>query len=286
MPAAGSSLEYLFSYGTLQLESVQLATFGRRIAGTADALAGFEQSVVELEDGMAAAPSGRAQFPIIMFSGRDSDIVRGLVLRVTEEELQKADTYETEAYRRIAVTLCSGARAWVYADPACPAPGVDQGADTVNAQVRAIGLVEALRQRAEDDYWGGEQACISLAADFTSEALQGLADFSHIEVLFLFHQVEPSKIVRGARHPRNNKTWPAVGIFAQRGKNRPNRIGSTICRLLRVEGRKLFVTELDAIDGTPVLDIKPVMAEFLPRESVRQPDWSHEIMREYWLRKT
>ena len=81
MPAAGSSLEYLFSYGTLQLESVQLATFGRRIAGTADALAGFEQSVVELEDGMAAAPSGRAQFPIIMFSGRDSDIVRGLVLR-------------------------------------------------------------------------------------------------------------------------------------------------------------------------------------------------------------
>ena len=277
--------ESLFSYGTLQFEPVQIATFGRRIAGTADSLAGFEQSVVELEDGTAVVPSGRAQFPIIRFSGRDSDIVRGLVFRVTEEDLQRADKYETAAYRRIAVTLRSGARAWVYVDAAGPARGDDQGADTASTQVRAVGFVEALRQRAEDDYWGGEQACISLSRDFSTDALQGLTDFSHIEVLFLFHMVEPSKIVSGARHPRNNKAWPAVGIFAQRGKNRPNRIGSTICRLLRVEDRKLFVAELDAIDGTPVLDIKPVMAEFLPRERIWQPDWSHELMREYWLRK-
>ena len=111
------------------------------------------------------------------------------------------------------------------------------------------------------------------------------ADFSHVEVLFVFHEVEPSKIVVGARHPRNNRAWPAVGIFAQRGKNRPNRIGSTICRVVRVEGTKLIVSELDAINGTPVLDIKPVMVEFLPREQVRQPAWSHELMREYWLSK-
>jgi len=155
----------------------------------------------------------------------------------------------------------------------------------MNAQVQAIGYVEAPRSRAEDDFWGEEEACITLTDQLAPEALQGLADFSHVEVLFLFHRVEPSKIVTGARHPRNNKAWPAVGIFAQRGKNRPNRIGSTICRLLRVDGRKLIVAELDAIDGTPVLDIKPVMIEFLPRQEVRQPDWSHELMREYWLRK-
>jgi len=155
----------------------------------------------------------------------------------------------------------------------------------VKVQVQAVGFVEAARRQKHDDFWGGEQACISLTGEFTAEALQGLADFSHVEVLFLFHQAEPSKIVIGARHPRNNKAWPAVGIFAQRGKNRPNRIGSTICRVVRVEGRKLYVAELDAIDGTPVLDIKPVMVEFLPREEVRQPSWSHEIMREYWLRK-
>lgn len=155
----------------------------------------------------------------------------------------------------------------------------------MNTQVQTIGFVEAARPHAEDDFWGGEEACISLAEEFTAESLQGLSDFSHVEVLFLFHEVEPSKIVKGARHPRNNNAWPAVGIFAQRGKNRPNRIGSTICRVIRVEGTKLFVAELDAINGTPVLDIKPVMAEFLPRQQVRQPSWSHELMREYWSRK-
>src|SRR5690606_12174880 len=96
------------------------------------------------------------------------------------------------------------------------------------------------------------------------------------------HGVAPEKIVSGARHPRNNRDWPAVGILAQRGKNRPNRLGSTICRVLRVDGRKLWVAELDAIDGTPVLDVKPVMQEFLPREPVRQPAWTHELMQAYW----
>ena len=153
------------------------------------------------------------------------------------------------------------------------------------AYVQPIGFVSAPRPHAEDDFWGGEEAIIGLTEPYTAEALQGLADFSHIEVLFLFHEVEPGKIVSGARHPRNNKAWPAVGIFAQRGRNRPNLIGSTICRLVRVHGTTLHVMELDAIDGTPVLDIKPVMAEFLPREPVRQPAWSTDLMNRYWLRK-
>ena len=153
------------------------------------------------------------------------------------------------------------------------------------AHVQPIGFVSAPRPHAEDDFWGGEEASITLTKPFTAEALQGLAEFSHVEVLFLFHEVEEGKIVSGARHPRNNKAWPAVGIFAQRGKNRPNLIGSTICRLVRVDGITLHVVELDAIDGTPVLDIKPVMAEFLPRGPVRQPPWSTELMRDYWLRK-
>lgn len=156
---------------------------------------------------------------------------------------------------------------------------------TVQTQISVIGYVSAVRAHAEDDFWGGEQACITLSTEFTPDALQGIAEFSHIEVLFIFHEVDPSKITTAARHPRNNPDWPKVGIFAQRGKNRPNRIGSTICRLLRVEGTKLYVTELDAINGTPVIDIKPVMAEFLPREDIVQPSWSHELMREYWLQK-
>ena len=153
------------------------------------------------------------------------------------------------------------------------------------AHIEPIGYVSAPRPHAEDDFWGGEEAAITLTAPFTAEALAGLADFSHVEVLFLFHEVDPSRIVAGARHPRNNEAWPAVGIFAQRGKNRPNRIGSTMCRLVRVDGTTLHVMELDAIDGTPVLDIKPVMAEFLPRSPVRQPAWSTELMRQYWLQR-
>jgi tRNA-Thr(GGU) m(6)t(6)A37 methyltransferase TsaA len=152
-------------------------------------------------------------------------------------------------------------------------------------EIEAIGHVEAGRSRAEDDFWGGEEACIVLADRFDPDAIAGLDSFSHAEVLFHFDRVDPAKIVCGARHPRNNADWPAVGIFAQRGKNRPNQIGSTICRVLRCEGRRLHVAELDAIDGTPVLDIKPVMAEFLPRHALRQPAWSHELMGDYWKHK-
>lgn len=149
-------------------------------------------------------------------------------------------------------------------------------------ELEAIGRVEALREQAEDDDWGGSRAWIELDARFPADALDGIETFSHVEVLFVFHRVDPGRVVTGARHPRDNPDWPAVGIFAQRGKGRPNRIGSTICRVLGRSGRRLELAELDAIDGTPVLDIKPVMRELLPREPVSQPAWSHELMQRYW----
>lgn len=152
----------------------------------------------------------------------------------------------------------------------------------MSIELEPIGYVCAARAHAEDDFWGGSEATITLVEGFSAEALQGLGDFSHAEILFFLHAVEASRVVAGARHPRNNESWPAVGIFAQRGKSRPNRIGSTICRVLRCEGTSLVVAELDAVDGTPVLDIKPVMAELLPRGPVVQPPWSHELMRKYW----
>jgi tRNA (Thr-GGU) A37 N-methylase len=89
-------------------------------------------------------------------------------------------------------------------------------------------------------------------------------------------------VVRGARHPRDNPAWPRVGIFAQRGKNRPNRLGTTMVEIVKREGRTLEVLGLDAADGTMVVDIKPVFKEFLPRTQVRQPQWTTELMRDYW----
>ena len=146
-----------------------------------------------------------------------------------------------------------------------------------------VGTVRGGRAEASDDAWDKVEARIELdPAQFGPEATAGLGEFSHVEVLYHFHKVAPATIETGARHPRGNTNWPKVGIFAQRGKNRQNRIGATICALVSVEGLTLRVRGLDAIDGTPVLDIKPVMKGFLPRGEIREPRWASELMRAYW----
>ena len=148
--------------------------------------------------------------------------------------------------------------------------------------VQAIGRVSSSRTEAIDDDWGGITATITLLQPFGPDAFVGLDEFSHLEVIYLFDRVDPDTVNRGARIPRNNPAWPAVGIFAQRAKDRPNRIGLSTCELVAVDGAAIVVRGLDAIDGTPVLDIKPYMLEFGPRDDVRQPPWSHELMRGYW----
>jgi tRNA (adenine37-N6)-methyltransferase len=149
--------------------------------------------------------------------------------------------------------------------------------------VEPIGRVNSSRTDAIDDNWDAVSATITLdAGQFSPAALQGLAEFSHVEIVYVFDQVEPAEIETGARHPRGNQQWPSVGIFAQRAKMRPNRLAVSVCRLLGVDGLTLRVQALDAIDGSPVLDVKPYMAEFGPRGEIRQPVWSHELMATYW----
>ncbi|MBL8808278.1 MAG: SAM-dependent methyltransferase [Rhodospirillales bacterium] len=148
-----------------------------------------------------------------------------------------------------------------------------------------IGHVVSSRTEPLDDDWDSIDAHIELdPAQFGPEALEGLAEFSHAEILFVFDRVADGDIERGARHPRGRKDWPEVGIFAQRGKNRPNRIGVTVARILAVEGRRICLGGLDAINGTPVLDIKPWMSGFSPRGAILEPAWAREIMAEYWSR--
>jgi tRNA-Thr(GGU) m(6)t(6)A37 methyltransferase TsaA len=146
-----------------------------------------------------------------------------------------------------------------------------------------IGMVYSPVVEPADDIWGGVKCRIDLdSTRFTPESLLGLADFSHVEVVFFFHRVAESEIATESRRPRDRLDSPKVGIFAQRGKNRPNRIGVTICRLLSVENLSLEIAGLDAIDGTPVLDIKPYMREFAARGEIRQPKWVDDLMRGYW----
>ncbi len=149
-------------------------------------------------------------------------------------------------------------------------------------EMEPIGIVRSPRGEVEDDNWGDVVSTIELVAELPVASLDGLDAYSHAEIVFVFDRVAPDRVVTEVRHPRNNPAWPKVGIFAQRAKARPNRIGTTIVRIVRRSGRTLEVTGLDAIDGTPVLDIKPVMTEFLPREAVRQPAWSSELMANYW----
>jgi tRNA-Thr(GGU) m(6)t(6)A37 methyltransferase TsaA len=146
-----------------------------------------------------------------------------------------------------------------------------------------IGWVHSAEEGPREDYWGDVVCEIRLASSFSPDALAGLTEFSHIEVLFYLHGVTVDSVVQGMRHPRGNVEWPEVGIFAQRAKARPNRIAATICELLSVDGTTLQVKGLDALNGSPVLDVKPVLAEFLPDQTkLRQARWSHELMRNYF----
>lgn len=149
-------------------------------------------------------------------------------------------------------------------------------------EISSIATVHNSRKEITDDHWGDVISEIKLNQEIPEEALDGIEDFSHVEVIFIFNKAETDKIVMGSEHPRENKAWPKVGIFAQRKKNRPNRIGTTLCEVIKREGKTLFVKRLDAIDNTPVVDIKPVLKEFLPCHAIKQPAWSSALMKDYW----
>jgi gamma-glutamylcyclotransferase (GGCT)/AIG2-like uncharacterized protein YtfP len=111
----GEDLENLFSYGTLQDESVQFATFGRRLSGEADVLARYREGHVPIRSGALTTPTKQQYHLNAEFTGRDSDSINGTVFQVTTDELQQADLYEATAnYKRIRVELKSGKHSWVY----------------------------------------------------------------------------------------------------------------------------------------------------------------------------
>lgn len=146
-----------------------------------------------------------------------------------------------------------------------------------------IGHVRGGRAEARDDDWGHVEAEIVLdLARVSPEATRGLTDYSHVVVLFHMHKVAEAKVETGARHPRERADWPKVGIFAQPARSRPNRIGVTAVELIAADGLTLRVRGLDAIDGTPVLDIKPCITGFAPRGTIREPAWVKELMARYW----
>jgi tRNA (adenine37-N6)-methyltransferase len=146
-----------------------------------------------------------------------------------------------------------------------------------------IGYVRGGRTTVADDNWADVVSAVEFEADqVDASGLQGLDTFSHVEVVFVFDRVDPEAVCRGKRHPRGRADWPEVGILAQRAKDRPNRIGVTVCALRSVEGLAIEVVGLDAVEGSPVLDVKPYMSGFTPRGERREPQWAKELMGSYW----
>jgi len=148
-------------------------------------------------------------------------------------------------------------------------------------QLTPIAEVKNTRTAPGDDFWGGTISEIELGEGVPVEAFDGIELFSHLEVIYYFDRVGDGKIVY-SRWPRGNPDYPSMGIFAQRNKDRPNSLGLTTVELLEHAGRVIKVRYLDAIDGTPVLDIKPVFREFMPQTAIRQPEWVSDLMKDYW----
>jgi tRNA-Thr(GGU) m(6)t(6)A37 methyltransferase TsaA len=154
----------------------------------------------------------------------------------------------------------------------------------VNIALAGIGRIRSSRAEPADrgHGWSRERATIELDPEqFDTDSVRGLADFSHLELIFVMHQVDRSAVV-GARRPAGRADWPLTGIFAQRFSVRPNAIGLTRCRILDVRGLSIEVADCDAIDGTPVLDLKPWFEQYGPRGRVRQPAWADELLQGYW----
>ena len=137
------------------------------------------------------------------------------------------------------------------------------------------------RQQITDDYWGDVISEIILDESIPEQAFTGIADFSHLDIIYYFDRTKDDP-VRYLRRPRGNPDFPEMGIFAQRNKDRPNHIGVCTVELVWHRKRSIGVKFLDAIDGTPILDIKPLFREFSPQGEIRQPVWVSQLMKDYW----
>jgi tRNA (adenine37-N6)-methyltransferase len=147
-------------------------------------------------------------------------------------------------------------------------------------KLKPLAWVKNSRTTPDDDDWGSIVSEILLAEDIPDKAFQHILDFSQLEIIYYFDRVKEDNILY-SRSPRGNPDYPEMGIFAQRNKDRPNQLGLSTVELIWHRGRSIGVRYLDAINGTPVLDIKPVFREFRPAVDIRQPEWVTDIMRKY-----
>ncbi|MFC1898942.1 tRNA (N6-threonylcarbamoyladenosine(37)-N6)-methyltransferase TrmO [Chloroflexota bacterium] len=145
--------------------------------------------------------------------------------------------------------------------------------------VEPIGYVENSINTPIDSGWAKVESSIVLQEDL-KPTLSGLNEFSHVVVVFWMHQAKPPSVL--VRKPQNRNDMPEIGILSQRSKHRPNPIGVTAVQLVRINGCCIVVHGLDAINGTPVLDIKPYYPEYDGRPEAIVPEWVNRLMSNYF----
>ncbi|MCF2651083.1 tRNA (N6-threonylcarbamoyladenosine(37)-N6)-methyltransferase TrmO [Anaeromassilibacillus senegalensis] len=143
-----------------------------------------------------------------------------------------------------------------------------------------VGYVRNAVQSRKDVSWGEDVSTIVLNEEYHS-GLKGLEDFTHVIILYYLDKAAYQKEKHLQRRPQNREDMPLVGIFSQRGKDRPNQIGMTSVRIVSVDGAALTVKGLDAIDGTPVLDIKPYYPVY-DKKDAKVPEWVDRLMAHYF----
>ncbi len=149
----------------------------------------------------------------------------------------------------------------------------------VNLEV--IGTVSSPVIEGVDEHWGSVVSEIQLNEKYVS-GLRGLEEFSHVLVLFYMHKYSFEPDADLVRRPQGRSDMPLTGVFAQRAKHRPNPIGVTAVELLKIKGDTLMVRGLDAIDGTPVIDVKPYFPAFDSRSDAETPPWVDKLMKGYF----
>ena len=147
-------------------------------------------------------------------------------------------------------------------------------------ELEIIGSVVTPIKEPVDENWGEVISEIALNEKY-ADGLIGLKDFSHAIIIYFMHLATDKERVKIRRHPQGRDDMPFVGIFSQRAKRRPNPVGVTAAKIIKVENNVLKIQGLDAIDGTPVLDIKP----YYPRDRVENPiipEWVYRLMSNYY----
>ena len=146
---------------------------------------------------------------------------------------------------------------------------------------RSIGVVRCAVTEGRDEDWGDVVSELVLDAEL-ARGLDGVDAFSHVVVVYWMHQSSFDAARDLVRRPRGRDDMPELGIFAQRAKHRPNPIGITAARVVGRDGAVLRVRGLDAIDGTPILDVKPYVPAFDRVDAPTVPEWMDRLMRGYF----